>query len=93
MPNRLFYRRDRDGRRTHHLHVVTAETWPTRNERLLRDYLRGHPRDAARYGELKLLVLDNESDAYTRAKTDLIQELTDRARTELGLPPVPVWEE
>jgi hypothetical protein len=29
---------------------------------------------------------------YTRAKTDLIQELTDRARAELGLPPVPVRE-
>ncbi|GIH15322.1 GrpB family protein [Rugosimonospora africana] len=26
MPNRLFYYRDRDGRRTHQLHVVTTET-------------------------------------------------------------------
>lgn len=93
MPNRLFYRRERDGRATHHLHVVTVETWPTRNERLLRDYLREHPRDAARYGQLKRLVVEKDSDSYTRAKTAVIQELTDRARTELGLPLVPVWEE
>ena len=30
---------------------------------------------------------------YTKAKTGLIQELTDRARADRGLPPVPVWEE
>ena len=27
------------------------------------------------------------------AKTELIQELTDSARAERGLPAVPVWEE
>jgi hypothetical protein len=36
----------------HHLHVVQASTLPTRNQ-LLRDYLRGHCDDAARYGALK----------------------------------------
>lgn len=46
MPGRLFYRRDRAGRRTHQLHVVTVDSWPTRNERILRDYLRTHPTDA-----------------------------------------------
>ncbi len=94
MPGRLFYRRDRAGRRTHQLHVVTADSWPTRNERILRDHLRDHPADAARYGALKRSLSSEHSDslAYTRAKTDLIQELTDRARAELGLPSVPVWE-
>ncbi|WP_199040903.1 hypothetical protein [Glycomyces salinus] len=29
---------------------------------------------------------------YARAKTALVQELTDRARAERGLPPEPVWE-
>jgi hypothetical protein len=29
---------------------------------------------------------------YARAKTELIQELTDRARALQGLPSVPVWE-
>jgi GrpB-like predicted nucleotidyltransferase (UPF0157 family) len=53
MPNRLFYLRDAGGCRTHHLHVVTIDTWPARNERLLRDYLRSHPEQAARYAEHK----------------------------------------
>ena len=35
----------------------------------------------------------DDGDAYTRAKTELIQELTDRARADRGLPSVPVWEE
>ena len=30
---------------------------------------------------------------YTTAKTELIQELTDRARADRGLSPVPVWED
>lgn len=49
MPARLFYRRDKDGKRDCNFHVVPAETWPTRNELLLRDYLRAHPADAQRY--------------------------------------------
>jgi GrpB-like predicted nucleotidyltransferase (UPF0157 family) len=41
------------GRRSHHLHIVTADTWDTRNERLFRDHLRSHPQLAREYGELK----------------------------------------
>jgi GrpB-like predicted nucleotidyltransferase (UPF0157 family) len=95
MPGRLFYYRDEDGQRAYHLHVVPADTWDTRNQRLLRDYLRAHPEDARRYAELKrrLAGEDTDGDAYTKAKTELIQELTDRARADRGLPPVPVWEE
>ena len=95
MPGRLFYYRDEDGQRAYHLHVVTADTWDTRNQRLLRDYLRAHPEDARRYGELKqrLAAEQTDGDEYTEAKTELIQELTDRARASRGLPSVPVWEE
>jgi GrpB-like predicted nucleotidyltransferase (UPF0157 family) len=93
MPGRLFYFRDRDGRRAYHLHVVPADGWDTRNERLLRDYLRDHRADALRYAELKKQLATEHpgSASYTRAKTELIQELTDRARAARGLPPVPVW--
>jgi GrpB-like predicted nucleotidyltransferase (UPF0157 family) len=57
--------------------------------------MRGHSDDAARYGALKkrFAALDDNGDDYTRAKTELIQELTDKARAERGLPPAPVWEE
>ena len=93
MPGRLLFVRDDGGRRTHHLHVVTAASWPTRNQRILRDHLRAHPEDLRRYAELKRrLAGRTDADDYTRAKTELIQELTDRARAERGLPAVPVWE-
>lgn len=95
MPGRLFYGRDEDGRRAYQLHIVRDATLATRNELLLRDYLRIHPADAQRYGALKreLAIRHEASSDYTRAKTDLIQELTDRARAAKGLPLVPVWEE
>jgi GrpB-like predicted nucleotidyltransferase (UPF0157 family) len=95
MSGRLFYVRDENGQRAYHLHVVPADTWDTRNQRLLRDHLRAHPEDARRYAELKqrLAGEDADGDAYTKAKTELIQELTDRARADRGLPSVPVWEE
>ena len=95
MTGRLFYYRDVDGRRACHLHVVPATSWDTRNERLLRDHLRDHPEDARRYAELKQKLAAEHTNgvAYTRAKTGLIQELTDRARADRGLPPVPVWED
>ncbi|MBW5484587.1 GrpB family protein [Streptomyces bambusae] len=94
LTDRLLYVREADGRRTHILHVVTTESWPTRNQRILRDHLRAHPRDAARYAELKraLAAAGTAPGDYARAKTELIQELTDRARARLGLPSVPVWE-
>jgi GrpB-like predicted nucleotidyltransferase (UPF0157 family) len=95
MIGRLFYYRDEDGARAYQLHVVPADTWDTRNERLLRDHLRAHPEDARRYAELKRALAAEHTDGteYTRAKTELIQELTDRARAGRGLPSVPVWEE
>jgi len=51
--------------------------------------------DATRYGASKrrLAALHANGGDYTRAKTELIQELTDKARAERGLSPAPVWEE
>lgn len=94
MPERLFYRREDYDSTAYHLHVVTAESWPTRNERLLRDHLLAHPDARDRYAVLKRKLMDEFGPglAYTQGKTELIQELTDAARAERGLPSVPVWE-
>ncbi|MFC9088802.1 GrpB family protein [Nocardiopsis dassonvillei] len=94
MNDRLLYVRIPGGVRTHILHVVTRASWPTRNQRILRDYLRSHPQEAARYAELKrrLAATTVAPGDYTEAKTAFIQEVTDRARRERGLPPEPVWE-
>jgi GrpB-like predicted nucleotidyltransferase (UPF0157 family) len=74
--------------------VVTLASWPTRNQRILRDYLRAHPDEAARYARLKRAIVEagTAPGEYARAKTALVQELTDRARALLGLPSEPVWE-
>jgi GrpB-like predicted nucleotidyltransferase (UPF0157 family) len=90
MEDRLLYVREREERRTHILHVVTLESWPTRNQRILRDYLREHLTAAERYARLKREIAG--LPGYSRHKTALIQELTDRARAERGLPSVAVWE-
>ncbi|MFC9085857.1 GrpB family protein [Nocardiopsis dassonvillei] len=94
MNDRLLYVRAPEGVRTHILHVVTQASWPTRYQRILRDHLRSHPEEAARYAELKrrLTTTVVTPDEYTEAKTTFIQEVTDRAREEHGLPPEPVWE-
>jgi GrpB-like predicted nucleotidyltransferase (UPF0157 family) len=98
MPDRLFYRREPtggSGSLAVHLHVVPADTWALRNERLLRDHLRAHPHLVARYGRLKtdLAAAGFAGDAYTRAKTAFVQEVVNSARRGRGLQPVPVWEE
>ncbi|MFF7053692.1 GrpB family protein [Streptomyces griseorubiginosus] len=94
MTDRLLYVRAPDGIRSHVLHVVSRESWPHRNQRLLRDCLRGHPEEADRYAALKRAIVASGTapGGYAAAKTSLVQELTDRARVERGLPPEPVWE-
>ncbi|MDN3243065.1 GrpB family protein [Glycomyces tritici] len=94
MADRLLFVRADQGVRSHILHVVTLDGWPTRNQRILRDYLRRHPEDAARYASLKreIAATGTVPGEYSRAKTALVQELTDRARAEQGLPSEPVWE-
>lgn len=94
---RIFLRKHpQDGGCGYHLHIVTAATWPERNERLLRDHLIA-TRDAARaYAELKTrlaIQFPDDSPAYTKAKTDLIQQMVDAARDRKGLPRMEVWEE
>ena len=95
MSNRLFYARDTNGVRTHHLHLVPTDTWATRNERLLRDHLLANPSAAAEYGTLKRHLAATESDglAYTKGKTALIQRLIDHERAARGLPASDVWED
>ena len=99
MRGRHFYRREPGmapaDTVTVHLHVVSVHTWATQNERLLRDLLRVDPDAARRYGDLKRKLAQEITDSlvYTRAKTDLIQELVDKARQQRGLPAVCVWED
>jgi GrpB-like predicted nucleotidyltransferase (UPF0157 family) len=80
--------------RAQHLHILPLSRWELLKERLMRDWLLTHSVDRDRYAALKIELASRLSgEDYTRAKTDLIQELVDAARAELGLASEPVWEE
>jgi GrpB-like predicted nucleotidyltransferase (UPF0157 family) len=77
-----FIKRDENGNRTHHIHMVEAdfEHW---DRLLFRDYLIEHPDVAREYSDLKeKLSQDHGEDrvAYTRAKTDFVRAVTARAK-------------
>ena len=79
-----FIKRNSQGKRTHHIHMVEAhfEHW----ERLhFRDYLRVHPETARQYAELKFkLAADfpNDREAYTKGKTEFVVRVTRLARSQ-----------
>ena len=77
-----FIKRGRQGNRTHHVHMVEPqfEHW---DWLLFRDYLIEHPAAALEYGRLKMRLMEaHQKDriAYTEAKVDFIQEITERAK-------------
>jgi len=83
-----FIKRDASGKRTHHIHMVEAdsELW---DRLLFRDYLIGHPKTARAYGELKeRLSEEHRGDriAYTKAKSEFIAEVMRQAKILYGKP-------
>lgn len=95
MENRLLFRRTVEmSGQMFHLHLVGADTWERRKERIMRDYLIHHPAEATAYGALKTrlaLSYADDSLAYTRAKTTFIQEMMDRACHYFDRPLIDVW--
>jgi len=87
----FFIRRDRNGRRTHHIHMVTARrTFREHWDRLLfRDYLIAHPKTALAYGRLKTDLAarhPNDRVAYTNGKSAFIQRVTVAAKKLMNSP-------
>jgi putative glutamine amidotransferase len=79
-----YFKRDVDGRRAFQIHVCPAGSAWERRHLAFREWLRGHPEDADAYGALKRrLAAEHPRDpiAYTRAKTDFIRALTEKALT------------
>ncbi|WP_309104780.1 GrpB family protein [Microbacterium sp.] len=68
--------------------------WDAVHQRGLRDSLRTRPADAARYERVKIAADASAQDgrAYNAGKTDIIQQIVDRARAERGLESVRVWD-
>ena len=77
-----FIKRDENGERTHHIHMVENhfEHW---DRLLFRDYLIDHPAVAAEYQELKLRLAAEHPDdrvAYTHGKTEFAVRVTEKAK-------------
>jgi len=77
-----FIKREKNGNRTHHIHMVEAdfEHWL---RLLFRDYLIEHPDIAREYSGLKERFSEthhNDRVAYTKAKTDFIRTVTEKAK-------------
>jgi len=77
-----FIKRDSNGIRTHHIHMVEAhfEHW---DRLLFRDYLIEHPDVAREYETLKLRLSEKHGGdrvAYTKAKTDFVLDVTCKAK-------------
>jgi GrpB-like predicted nucleotidyltransferase (UPF0157 family) len=67
----------------HHMYVVVAGSKPHRDHVDLRDYLRAHPAEAARYARLKhglAGLLRTDRVAYTEGKAELITGFLRQAR-------------
>ncbi len=78
----FFIKRDQEGRRTHHIHIVERhfEHW---DRLLFRDYLIEHPEIAQEYENLKLRLsasLCHDRVLYTKAKTDFVVRVTKMAK-------------
>jgi GrpB-like predicted nucleotidyltransferase (UPF0157 family) len=87
MPQRRYFRKLRQGRRTHQIHLVErsdAAFWD--RHILFRDYLRRHPLVAVEYARLKHELSGRFRDdriAYTEAKTAFIREVVCRAGEDI----------
>jgi GrpB-like predicted nucleotidyltransferase (UPF0157 family) len=81
-----FIKRDSQGLRTHHIHMVEPnfEHW---DRLLFRDYLIEHPKAAFEYQKLKMQLArayPNDRIAYTKGKTEFIVKVTEEAKRFYG---------
>jgi len=77
-----FIKRDKNGNRTHHIHMVEShfEHW---DRLLFRDYLIDNPDITQEYSNLKMKLSNahqNDRVAYTQAKSDFIRRVTETAK-------------
>lgn len=82
----FFIRRDQNGQRTHHIHMLTRrKTFQEHWDRLFfRDYLIDHPQVAQEYAKLKIelaAAYPNDRVAYTNGKTEFILRITAEAKS------------
>jgi len=90
LTDRRWLMRWKNGRRTHHLHLVVRGGKPWFDRHAFRDALRSDPALARRYGVLKAgLVAEHHADreAYTQAKAEFVRTVTQARRRHDALRP------
>ena len=80
IPGRRLFRSGGD-HRTHHIHVYEVGSLQISRHLVVRDYLRAHPEEVERYGQLKETLAQRWDDArdYSLAKKLFVQALEQRA--------------
>ena len=82
-PERRFFRKETNGARTHHIHLVEINSQWWVDHLLFRDYLRGSQAARRAYEAHKRELAEREwesSNQYSEAKTDCILKLMEEAR-------------
>jgi GrpB-like predicted nucleotidyltransferase (UPF0157 family) len=77
-----FIKRDKEGQRTHHIHMVERD-FPHWEGLLFRDYLIAHPDVAQQYVDVKRRLaaqFPNDRIAYTDGKGEFVRYVTGAAR-------------
>jgi GrpB-like predicted nucleotidyltransferase (UPF0157 family) len=77
MPFRRYFRKDVDGERAFHMHMVATDSEFWRRHLLFRDWLRRHPADADAYAMVKRRIAAEYNAAATPA-SDINLDYTDR---------------
>ncbi len=86
-PDHAFLHRLREGKRTHHLHLVSAGSPLPDRYLLFREYLRAHPDAAARYAAVKRELAARhpiDRDRYVEEKPAVVVELLTEATRWAG---------
>lgn len=70
-------------KRTHHVHIYELGSKLWRNKLLFRDYLRGHPKVADDYQQLKIQLMRQyacDREQYTEAKKDFVNMILQKEK-------------
>ena len=77
-PDRRYFRKSINGKRTHQIHVVEINTDFWKRHLAFRDHLRSHSETANEYAALKKELakqFENDREGYTNAKTIFIENV------------------
>lgn len=80
IPGRRLFRKGGENR-SHHIHFYQFGHPQIERHLVFRDYLRNHPEEAERYGQLKETLAGRHDDTscYSKAKKAFVQEMEQRA--------------